>query len=151
VSGALLGTSTITSYIESATGIAQGARTGFANIVTSLLFLAAIFFSPLAEMIGGEYLYQGMKLHPVIAPALMIVGYLMMKGVARIDWEDLTEGIPAFLTIIIMPMTISITEGIAFGFISYSLLKLVSGRGREAHWVIHLFAVLFIIRYLFLV
>ncbi|MFQ5598422.1 MAG: NCS2 family permease [Nitrospiria bacterium] len=150
VSGALLGTSTVTSYIESATGIAQGARTGFANMVTALLFITALFLSPLAEMIGGDYLYEGMTLHPVIAPALIMVGFLMIKGVTRIDWEDLTEAIPAFLTIIIMPMTISITEGIAFGFIAYSLLKWMSGRVQEAHWIIHLLAVLFIVRYLFL-
>jgi len=72
----------------------------------------------------------------------------MMKCVTRINWEDLTEAIPAFLTIIIMPLTVSITEGIAFGFISYSLLKLVTGRGREVHWIIYLFSVLFIFRYL---
>jgi len=148
VGGAFLGTSTVTSYIESATGIAQGARTGLANIFTSLLFIVALFFSPLAEMIGGESLHNGLVLHPVVAPPLIIVGYLMMRCVTFIKWEDLTEAIPAFLTIIIMPMTFSITEGIAFGFISYSLLKLVTGKGREVHWLIYLFAFLFIIRYL---
>ncbi|RLE08906.1 MAG: NCS2 family permease [Candidatus Aminicenantes bacterium] len=148
VSGALLGTSTVTSYIESATGIAQGARTGLANIFTSFFFLVALFFSPLAEMFGGEYIGNGQTLHPVIAPPLIIVGYLMMKGVARIPWDDITEAIPAFLTLVIMPMTVSITEGIAFGFISYSLLKLLTGRGKQVHWVIYLFTVLFIVRYL---
>jgi len=148
VSGALLGTSTVTSYIESATGIAHGARTGLANICTSMLFLAALFFSPLAEMIGGDYVVGGAVLRPVIAPALIIVGYLMMRGVARIDWEELTEAIPAFLTIIIMPLTLSITEGISFGFISFCFLKLVSGKGREVHWILYLFAALFIVRYI---
>ncbi|MFW6160268.1 MAG: NCS2 family permease [Acidobacteriota bacterium] len=148
VGGALLGTSTVTSYIESTTGIAQGARTGLANIFTSVFFLAALFFSPLAEMIAGEYVYNGLILHPVIAPPLIIVGYLMMKCVSGINWDDLTEAVPAFLTLIIMPMTVSITEGIAFGFISYSLLKLVTGRGKEVHWVIYLFSILFIIRYI---
>jgi len=148
VGGALLGTSTVTSYIESATGIAQGARTGLANVFTSFLFLIALFFSPLAEMIGGEYVFNGQTLRPVIAPPLIIVGYLMMKCVTRINWEDLTEAIPAFLTIIFIPLTLSITEGIAFGFISYSLLKLVAGRGKEVHWIIYLFSVLFIVRYL---
>ncbi len=148
VSGALLGTSTITSYIESATGIAQGARTGLANIFTSFFFLIALFFSPLAEMIGGEYVYNDMSLRPVIAPPLIIVGFLMMKNITRIEWADLTEGLPAFLTVIVIPMTLSITEGIAFGFISYSILKLVSGKGKEVHWMIYLFAVLFIIRYI---
>jgi AGZA family xanthine/uracil permease-like MFS transporter len=79
---------------------------------------------------------------------LIIVGFLMMKCVSRIDWEDITEAIPAFLAIIVMPMTLNITEGIAFGFISYCLLKLVSNKGREVHWIIYLFAVLFVIRYL---
>jgi AGZA family xanthine/uracil permease-like MFS transporter len=148
VGGALLGTSTVTSYIESATGIAQGARTGLANIFTSFLFIVALFFSPLAEMIGGEYVHNGLVLHPVVAPPLIIVGYLMMRCVAFIKWEDITEAVPAFLTIIVMPLTVSITEGIAFGFISYSLLKLVTGKGREVHWIIYLFSFLFIIRYL---
>jgi AGZA family xanthine/uracil permease-like MFS transporter len=148
VSGALLGTSTVTSYIESATGIAQGARTGLANIFTSFFFLIALFFSPLAEMIGGEYVYNDMILRPVIAPPLIIVGFLMMKTITRIEWADLTEGLPAFLTVIVIPMTFSITEGIAFGFISYSILKLVSGKGKEVHWMIYLFAVLFVIRYI---
>jgi len=134
VSGAFLGTSTVTSYIESATGIAQGARTGLANIFTSFLFLIALFFSPLAEMIGGEYIYKDLSLHPVIAPPLIIV-------VTRINWDDLTEAIPAFLTIIIMPLTVSITEGIAFGFISLSFLKLATGRGKEVHWLIYFISV----------
>jgi len=148
VSGALLGTSTVTSYIESATGIAQGARTGLANIFTSFLFLIALFFSPLAELIGGEYVYNDIILRPVIGPPLIIVGFLMMKTITRIEWTDLTEGLPAFLTLIVIPMTLSITEGIAFGFISYSILKLVSGKGKEVNWMIYLFAVLFIIRYI---
>jgi AGZA family xanthine/uracil permease-like MFS transporter len=147
VTGTLMGTSTVTSYIESATGIQQGARTGLANIPTALLFLAALFFSPLAEMIGGEVTYDGLVLRPVVAAPLIVVGYLMMRCVTSIDWEDLTEAIPAFLAIIIMPLTLSITEGISFGFISYSLLKLISGKGKQVHWLIYLFAGLFIIRY----
>jgi AGZA family xanthine/uracil permease-like MFS transporter len=146
--GALLGTSTVSSYIESATGIAQGARTGLANVFTSLLFIAALFFSPLAEMISGEIKFKELTLHPIIAPPLIIVGYLMMKSVTQIDWDDLTEAIPAFLTIAIMPLTVSITEGIAFGFISYSILKLVSKQGKRVHWLVYLFSVLFILRYI---
>ncbi len=99
-------------------------------------------------MIGGECIYNEMTLRPVVAPPLIIVGFLMMKSVTFIDWDDLTEAIPAFLTIIIMPLTISITEGIAFGFISYTILKLVTGQGKNVHWVIYLFSVLFIIRYI---
>jgi len=147
VGGVVLGTSTVSSYIESVTGIAQGARTGLANVMTSFLFLVALFFSPLAEMISGEFRFKGMTLHPVIAPPLIIVGYMMMKGVVRIDWEDLTEAVPAFLSSVLMPLTVSITEGISFGFISYSLLKLVTGKGKQVHWLIYLFSVLFIIRY----
>ncbi len=147
VGGVVLGTSTVSSYIESVTGITQGARTGLANVMTSFLFLVALFFSPLAEMISGEFRFKGMTLHPVIAPPLIIVGYMMMKCVTRIDWEDLTEAVPAFLSIAIMPLTVSITEGISFGFISYSLLKLVTGKGKQVHWLIYVFSVLFIIRY----
>jgi AGZA family xanthine/uracil permease-like MFS transporter len=146
--GALLGTSTVSSYIESATGIAQGARTGLANVFTSLLFIAALFFSPLAEMISGEIKFKELTLHPIIAPPLIIVGYLMMKSVTHINWDDLTEAIPAFLTIAIMPLTVSITEGIAFGFISYSILKLVSKQGKRVHWLVYLFSILFILRYI---
>jgi AGZA family xanthine/uracil permease-like MFS transporter len=148
VGGVLLGTSTVSSYIESVTGIAQGARTGLANVMTSALFLVALFFSPLAEMISGDYVFNGATLHPVIAPPLILVGYMMMKCVTRIDWEDLTEAIPAFLSIVVMPLTVSITEGISFGFISYALLKLVTGKGRQVHWLIYVFAVLFIVRYI---
>jgi adenine/guanine/hypoxanthine permease len=147
VGGVLLGTSTVSSYIESVTGIAQGARTGLANVMTSALFLCALFFSPLAEMISGEVTSGGATLRPVIAPALILVGYMMMKCVKFVDWDDLTEAIPAFLSIVIMPLTLSITEGISFGFISYALLKLAAGKGRQVHWLIYLFAGLFVLRY----
>ena len=147
VGGVLLGTSTVSSYIESVTGIAQGARTGLANVVTSGLFLCALFFSPLAEMFSGQVAYGGMVLRPVIAPALIIVGSMMMKCVKFIDWDDLSEAIPAFLSIIIMPLTLSITEGISFGFISYVLLKLAAGKGRRVHPLVYLVAGLFVLRY----
>lgn len=145
--GALLGTSTVSSYIESSTGIAQGARTGLASVFTAIFLLASLFFYPLAQMVGGEYHFKDMVLRPVVAPPLIIVGYLMMRCVTRIDWDDLTEAIPAFLSIIIMPLTLSITEGIAFGFISYSVLKLAAGKGRQVHWLIYAFAALSILRY----
>lgn len=145
--GALLGTSTVSSYIESSTGIAQGARTGLASVFTAVFLLASLFFYPLAQMVGGEYHFRGLVLRPVVAPPLIIVGYLMMRCVTRIDWDDLTEAIPAFLSIIIMPLTLSITEGIAFGFISYSVLKLAAGKGRQVHWLIYAFAALSILRY----
>jgi AGZA family xanthine/uracil permease-like MFS transporter len=151
VSGAIMGTSTVTSYIESASGISEGGRTGLSNLVTGMFFLLALFFYPLAKMIGGGFpASEGIILYPVIAPALIIVGSFMFKGIARIDWDDITEAIPAFITIIIMPLTFSITEGIAFGFIAYSALCTVKGEWRRAHWLVHLISVLFLIRYIFL-
>ena len=148
VVGAGLGTSTVTAYIESATGVSAGGRTGLANVVTSVLFLAALFFSPLVGVVGGGYqVDDGLTLYPVIAPALIVVGTLMMKGVRLIPWDDPTEAVPAFLTIIIMPLTVSITDGIAFGFMAFVLLKVAAGRWREVHWLVYLFAVLLLLRY----
>jgi len=149
VGGALLGTSTVTSYIESSTGIAQGGRTGFASLVTGILFLVALFFSPLAEMIGGSYIVEGATLHPVIAPALIIVGFLMTKSIVQINWDKITEALPAFIVIIIMPFTFSISEGIGFGIITYSLLMLISGRSKEMHWMMYLISILFLAKYVF--
>jgi len=153
VLGSLLGTSTVTSYVESAAGISQGGRTGLSNVVTGLLMISALFFKPLISMIGAGYkLDNGIYLYPVIAPALIIVGCMMMGCVKKIDWEDYTESIPAFLTIAVMPFCgFSITEGIAFGFISYSILKIFSGRRKEVHWILYFFSVLFILRYIYLV
>ena len=151
VAGALLGTSTITSYIESAAGIAEGGRTGLSNMVTGALMLLALFFYPFAKMIGGGYeVTTGVRLYPVIAPALIVVGSMMLRQVKRIEWEDPTEALPAFLSLIVMPLTFSITEGIAFGFISYSFLKILTGQWKKVNWIIHLFALLFLLRYLFL-
>ena len=152
VVGAGLGTSTVTAYIESAAGVSAGGRTGLTAVVTAGLFLAALFFSPLVAMFGGGYQTpDGPMLYPVVAPALIIVGTLMMKGVRLIAWDDPTEAVPAFLTIVIMPLSVSITDGIAFGFIAYTVLKLAAGRQREAHWLVKLFAVLFLLRYVALV
>jgi AGZA family xanthine/uracil permease-like MFS transporter len=148
VGGVLLGTSTVSSYVESVTGIAQGARTGLANVMTAALFLLALFFSPLARMVSGEVVSGGLTLRPVIAPALVLVGSMMMKCVKFIDWDDLTDSIPAFLAIVVMPLTLSITEGISFGFISYVLLKLAAGQGRRVHGLIYFFAALFVLRYI---
>ena len=149
--GALLGTSTITAYIESASGISAGGRTGLTNIVTALLMVGAIFFHPVIEMVGAGYkINDGITLYPVIAPALIIVGGLMFKNIVNIEWDDFTESIPAFLTLIMMPLAFSITEGISIGVISYSLLKLFTGKRKEVHWLIYLFALLFIARYIWL-
>lgn len=145
--GTLLGTSTVTSYIESSTGIAQGARTGLANVVTAVLFLGALFLSPLAAMVGGSFIYKDQVLHPVIAPPLIIVGFLMMKSVSRINWDEVSEAIPAFLTLVVMPLAVSITDGLAFGFTSYSLIKLARGEGKKVHWLVYLISFLLIARY----
>ena len=150
--GALLGTSTVITYIESTSGISAGGRTGLTNIVTALLMLLALFFHPLIKTVGAGYpIGENVFLYPVIAPALIIVGSMMLRNVTYIDWDDVTESIPAFLTMLMMPLTFSITEGIAFGFISHALLKLVKGKGRQIHWLIYFFAVLFIGRYIWLV
>lgn len=151
VAGALLGTSTITSYIESSAGIQAGGRTGLSNIITASLLLLSLFFYPLIKMIGGGYQTStGTRLYPVIAPALIIVGSMMIINVRKIKWDDPTELLPSFLTLSIIPFSLSITEGLSFGFISYSLLKLITGRVRELHWAFHLVSAAFIVRYIFL-
>lgn len=151
VAGALLGTSTITSYIESSAGIQAGGRTGLSNLVTACLLLLSLLFYPLVKMIGGGYQTPGGgHLYPIIAPALIIVGSMMIFNVRKIKWEDPTEALPSFLTLAIMPFSMSITEGLSFGFISYSLLKLVTGRARDLPWAFHLVSVAFIVRYIFL-
>ena len=137
--GSCTGTSTVTSFIESVVGVQYGARTGLASVVTGLLFLFALFFTPLVGMIGN-YL-------PITAPALVIVGAMMMQNIQKIDWKDYSEAIPAFLVILGIPLSYSIHDGLAMGFIAYPIIKLLSGRGREINWLIALVAVLFILRY----
>jgi len=148
--GSLLGTSTVTAYIESTTGISAGGKTGLTSIVVALLFILAIFINPIVQMIGAGHVVGGITLYPVIAPALIIIGAMMFKNIANIDWEDYTESVPAFLTLLMMPLAFSITEGISFGVISYVLLKVVSGKGRKIHWLLYLIAILFIARYIWL-
>jgi AGZA family xanthine/uracil permease-like MFS transporter len=148
--GALLGTSTVTAYIESTTGISAGGKTGLTSIVVALLFILAIFINPLVQLIGAGYDVNGITLYPVIAPALIMIGAMMFKNIVNIDWEDYTESVPAFLTLLIMPLAFSITQGISFGVISYVLLKIVSGKGKKIHWLLYLFAALFIAKYIWL-
>ncbi len=149
VHGAALGTSTVTCYIESAAGVAVGGRTGMANLITAGLLLFSLFFYPLVKMVGGGVQPSpGIRLYPVIAPALILVGSLMLKSVRAIDWDEPTTSIPAFLTIVIIPLAFSITEGISFGLLSFILLKLVAGKRREIPRLLYFFAALFIIRYL---
>ncbi len=148
VVGAALGTATVTAYIESAAGVEAGGRTGLANVVTSGLFLLSLFAAPLARMVGGGVAFsEGPPLHPITAPALILVGSLMARGVTRIPWTDPTEALPAFLVMAGIPLTFSIADGLALGFIAYPALKLLAGRRREAHWLIYLLAALFVARY----
>ncbi len=150
VAGAVLGTSTVTAYIESGAGVAAGGRTGLTSLVTAGLFLFALFLNPLVRMIGGGYTAGSSTLYPVIAPPLILVGTMMMGGLRHVQWDDPTEAIPAFLTLIVMPLAVSITEGVAFGLIAYVVLKTAAGRAREAHPLLFVFAALFLLRYAFL-
>lgn len=138
--GAVTGTSTVTSYIESASGVAAGARTGLGNIVIAGLFLCAMFCAPLVAAV------------PVYAtaPALIFVGALMCGVVAKVKWDDLSEALPAFLTLVVTPLTFSISTGLSLGVLSYTLVKLGSGRSREISPLIWILAGLFLLRYVFL-
>lgn len=135
--GALIGTSTVTTYIESTAGISEGGRTGFTSIVTGVLFFFTLFLAPLAGLVPAE----------ATAPALIIVGVLMVGAVMKINFDDFTEAFPAFLTIIFMPLAYSIADGIAFGFIAFPLVKLVSGKTREVHWLLYILAVISLIHF----
>ena len=148
VFGAVCGTSTVTSYVESAAGVASGARSGFATLVTAFWFIMALFFYPLIKMVGGGVQSaEGITYYPTIAPVLILVGIYMIKGIREIEWEDLSESIPAFITIIFIPFSFRITEGIAFGFISYVLVKVVAGKYRQVHPMMWVIAVVFLLRY----
>src|SRR5262245_17818083 len=146
VIGAVLGTSTVTAYIESGAGVAAGGRTGLASLVTAALFLLSLFFYPIVRTIGGGYASGSTTLYPAIAAPLILVGTLMIGGLRHIAWDDPTEAIPAFLTLVMMPFTVSITEGVAFGIVAYALLKFTVGKGREVHPLIYAFAILFLTR-----
>ncbi|ADO76452.1 NCS2 family permease [Halanaerobium praevalens] len=136
--GALFGTSTVTTYVESASGVAEGGRTGLTGVVASALFFAALFFKPLIGIVPSA----------ATAPALIIVGTMMMTNITSLDWDDFTEILPAFMTIIAMPMTYSISNGIALGFITYPLLKLFTGKGKEVHWLVYLLGIVFVFYFL---
>ncbi|UZD42733.1 NCS2 family permease [Selenomonas sputigena] len=138
--GACLGTSTISTYVESSAGIVEGGRTGLTAVTTAIFFLVALFFSPLFLAVPGF----------ATAPALVIVGFLMMQQVAKIPWSDITEAIPSFICIAVMPFAYSIAEGIAFGIISYTLLHVASGKFRNVTWLMYILTVLFILKYAWL-
>lgn len=136
--GAVCGTSTVTTFVESASGIEAGGRTGLTAVTVGVLFLVAMFFWPLFSVIPSF----------ATAPALVIVGYLMMKHVVDIPWDDATESVPAFLAILAMPFFYSISEGIAFGIISYVVINLISGNGKKITPTLFVIAVLFVLKYI---
>lgn len=137
VAGAALGTSSTTPYIESASGVAAGGRTGLTAVFVGFMFLACLFLAPLAQSVPGF----------ATAPALLFVGVLMIQGITHIEWDDITEAVPAFLTIVFMPFTYSIADGIAMGFISYALVKLFTGKASTVPYMVWIIAVLWVIKF----
>jgi len=143
--GGAMGTSSVTTYVESGAGVSEGARTGFASLVTAGLFLLAIPFVPLMSLAGQQVPYVDKTfISPAVAPALVLVGYLMMRLVANIDWSDPVHALPAFLIIAGVPMTFSISAGIGFGVIGYVVVMAVTGQAREVHAVMWVLVPLFL-------
>ena len=138
--GAAAGTSPVTSYIESASGVAVGGRTGLTSIVVGILFLGTLFFAPLVQAIPTA----------ATAPALVLVGAMMMGALAEVEWNDPAIGIPAFLTVILIPLSYSIANGLAFGITSHAVLKLVRGQARPGDWLVYILAVLCVARFIYL-
>ena len=140
VFGSMAGTSTVTSYIESAAGMAVGARTGLSNVVVAFLFLAAMFCTPLAAAIPGY----------ATAPALILVGVLMTQSIANVVWSDFSEAAPAFITMLATPLTFSIATGLSLGLICYTIVKIASGKTQQIGALVWILTVLFILRYIYL-
>jgi AGZA family xanthine/uracil permease-like MFS transporter len=140
VIGSLAGTSTVTSYVESAAGVAAGGRSGVTAIVTGILFLMALFVAPLVGAIPAA----------ATAPALIVVGSMMIVHATEIPWGNPVIAIPAFLTIVTIPLTFSIANGLAFGFTAYTILKIARGEFRSVHWLVYVLTGLFIARFLYL-
>ena len=140
IAGSLAGTSTVVSYIESAAGVVAGGRSGVTAIVTGLLFIPALFVAPLFGAVPMS----------ATAPALIVVGSLMMSNVAEIPWKDPSVAIPAFLTVVTIPLTFSIANGLAIGFTAYALLRILRGEFRRTHWLVYVLAALFIARFFYL-
>ena len=141
VTGAALGTSTVTSFIESTAGVEQGGRTGLTALVVAVLFLAALFFSPVIAMVGSY--------PPITAPALVVVGAMMMQSVTKIQWSNYAESIPCFLVIAGMPLTGSIADGLALGFIAYPIVKLLGGQARDVKWLMYVMALVLVAYFVF--
>lgn len=157
--GALFGTSTVTSYIESVSGVAAGARTGLSAVITGLCFIGAILLSPAVEVVGQDYgpAFYGVdaaaphvSMYPAVAPALIVVGLLMMRSLRNVAWDDITEALPAFLTVAVMVFGYGITEGIAMGCISFAVVKTLTGRRHQVHPIMYGIAAVLILRYAFL-
>ena len=154
VGGGAAGASSVTSYIESGSGVAEGGRTGMTSVVVGVLFLLALPFAPLISVIGGSVPIPGPEgapdilVSPVTAPALIVVGFLMMTAVRFIPWEETDEAIPAFLTILTLPLTFNISYGIGFGFISYVLIKLARGKLGDVHPLLYGVALLFVLAFI---
>lgn len=164
--GGLFGSSSITSYVESAAGVAVGGRTGLTVIVTGLLFIGSAFFAPVIAMIGGGFVVPNAAqyaswaasgftipagnfyVYPITAGALIVVGFLLMQVVREIPWGDFEEAFPAFLTILGIPLTYSISHGIGFGFISYTTIKLLHGKAREVHPLMYIVTIAFVVGFL---
>ena len=138
--GSLLGTSSATAYVESASGVQAGGRTGLTAVTVAVLFLACLFIAPLAGSVPAY----------ATAPALLFVACLMLKELTEVDWADTTEAIPAAITAVMMPFTYSIANGLAFGFISYAAIKLFTGRAREVHWMVWIIAALFLFKFTYI-
>lgn len=138
---ALVGSSTCTTYAESAAGVAVGGKTGLASVITGILFLASLVLAPIIGLVPAA----------ATAPAMIYLGVLMMKQIQHVDFSDVTNAIPAFLTVVIMPFTYSIANGIAVGIITFILIKLFSGKTKEVNWIITVIAILFVIRFAFMV
>jgi len=153
VIGACLGTSTVTSYIESITGVQSGARTGLAAVVAGGCMLLAILAWPVVQVVGGgvsigiDAFGDPILRYPMIASALIVVGALMVRAIRDVKWQDMTESLPAFLTMVTMPFAYSISAGIAIGFVSYAVGKILTGRIRECPVIVYVFAALFVVQY----
>lgn len=156
--GALFGTSTVTSYVESATGVAAGARTGLAAVITGACFVFAILLAPIVQVAGQDIgpAFYGVEagaphvaMYPAVAPALIVVGFLMMGPLRKVAWDDITESLPAFLTVAMMVFAYAIHEGIAIGCISFVAIKMAAGRFRDVHPVMYAVAALLVMRYVF--
>ncbi len=140
--GAIFGTSNTTTFVESAAGIGAGGRTGLTSLTVALLFIVASFFGPLVGSLSG--------VAAITSPALIIVGSLMIGVVKNMKWDDIEDAFPAFLVILSMPLTSSISTGIALGFISYPLVMIVKGRARDVHPLVYIFAVLFVFQLVYM-